>query len=104
VGSPEEVFRARAWLRERGVPIVFEGRRRAGCQLALEFRDPDGNNLEIYWGIDQIGTGAPARAASEWRQAKSLEDAHASHQRRLRTRCVMHATRTSAIVPGILVP
>ena len=59
VGSLDEVFRARAWLRERGVPIVFEGRRRAGCQIAIEFRDPDGNNLEIYWNIDQVGTGEP---------------------------------------------
>ena len=78
VGSPEEVFRARDWLREHGVPIVFEGRRRAGCQLAVEFRDPDGNNLEIYWGIDQIGTDQTARPASEWRQAKTLEDAIAN--------------------------
>jgi catechol 2,3-dioxygenase-like lactoylglutathione lyase family enzyme len=78
VGSPDEVFRARNWLRERGVPIVFEGRRRAGCQLAIEFRDPDGNNLEIYWGIDQIGTDQTARPASEWRQAKTLEEAIAN--------------------------
>jgi catechol 2,3-dioxygenase len=78
VGSPDEVFRARAWLKQRGVPIVFEGRRRAGCQLAVEFRDPDGNNLEIYWGLDQIGTGAAARPASEWRPARTLEDAIAN--------------------------
>lgn len=78
VGSPDEVFRARDWLREHGVPIVFEGRRRAGCQLAVEFRDPDGNNLEIYWGIDQIGTDQTARPASEWRQAKTLEEAIAN--------------------------
>jgi catechol 2,3-dioxygenase-like lactoylglutathione lyase family enzyme len=78
VGTPDEVFRARAWLRKRGVPIVFEGRRRAGCQLAVEFRDPDGNNLEIYWGLDQIGTGASARPASEWRPARTLEDALAN--------------------------
>lgn len=78
VGTPDEVFRARAWLHEHGVPVVFEGRRRAGCQLAVEFRDPDGNNLEIYWGLDQIGTGAPARPASEWRQALTLEDAVAN--------------------------
>ena len=75
VGSPDEVFRAREWLREHGVPIVFEGRRRAGCQLAVEFRDPDGNNLEVYWGLDQIGSDGRARPASEWRPARTLEDA-----------------------------
>ena len=78
VGSPDEVFRARAWLRERGVPIVFEGRRRAGCQLAVEFRDLDGNNLEIYWGLDQIGSDGRARPANEWRPARTLEDAIAN--------------------------
>ena len=89
VGSVDEVFAAprmpytsgllaRAWLRKHDVPIVFEGRRRAGCQIALEFRDPDGNNLEIYWNLDQIGTEGTARPAAEWRQAKTLEDAVAN--------------------------
>jgi len=78
VATLDEVFRARTWLREHGVPIVFEGRRRAGCQVAIEFKDPDGNNLEIYWNIDQIGTNATARPASEWRQARTLEDAIAN--------------------------
>ena len=78
VGSPDDVFRARAWLRAHGVPIVFEGRRRAGCQLAVEFRDPDGNNLEIYWGIDQVGSDGRVRPPSEWRQALTLEDALAN--------------------------
>ena len=78
VGSLDEVFRARAWLRERGVPIHFEGRRRAGCQIAIEFQDPDGNNLEIYWNIDQVGTEGTVRAADQWRPAKSLEEAVAN--------------------------
>ena len=78
VGSPDDVFRARAWLRKHDVPIVFEGRRRAGCQLAVEFRDPDGNNLEIYWGIDQVGSSGQVRPSSEWRQARTLEDAIAN--------------------------
>ena len=78
VGSADEVFRARAWLRKHDVPIVFEGRRRAGCQLAVEFRDPDGNNLEIYWGIDQVGTTGAVRPATEWKPARSLEDAIAN--------------------------
>jgi catechol 2,3-dioxygenase-like lactoylglutathione lyase family enzyme len=78
VGALDEVFRARAWLQKQGVPIHFEGRRRAGCQVAIEFRDPDGNNLEIYWNIDQVGTTGAVRPASEWRQVKSLEDAIAN--------------------------
>jgi catechol 2,3-dioxygenase-like lactoylglutathione lyase family enzyme len=78
VGSPDEVFRARAWLSGHGVPIVFEGRRRAGCQLAVEFHDPDGNNLEIYWGIDQVGTSGYVRPPNEWRPARTLEEAVAN--------------------------
>ena len=78
VATLDEVFRTRTWLRKHGVPIVFEGRRRAGCQIAVEFRDPDGNNLEIYWGIDQVGTNGYVRPASEWRQARTLEDAVAN--------------------------
>ena len=50
----------------------------AGCQIALEFNDPDGNNLEIYWNIDQIGTEGAVRPGSEWRPAKTLEDAVAN--------------------------
>ena len=75
VGSLDEVFRARNYLRECGATIVFEGRRRAGVQIAVEFLDPDGHNLEIYWGLDQIGTDGVARPRSEWRGAKSLEEA-----------------------------
>ena len=78
VGSLDEVFRARAWLRKHGVTVHFEGRRRAGCQIAVEFVDPDGNNLEIYWNIDQIGTDGVARPSDEWRQARTLEDAIAN--------------------------
>jgi len=78
VATVEEVFQARAWLRKRGTPIHFEGRRRAGCQIAIEFQDPDGNNLEIYWNIDQVGTTGGARPAGEWRPARTLEDAVAN--------------------------
>ena len=74
-GSLDDVFRARDHLREHGVTIVFEGRRRAGAQLAIEFLDPDGYNLEFYWDIDQIGADGVSRPPHEWRGAKSLEEA-----------------------------
>jgi catechol 2,3-dioxygenase len=77
-GSIEDLFSARKHLREHGATIVFEGRRRAGAQSAIEFLDPDGHNLEFYWGIDQIGADGIVRPPHEWRGAKTLEEAVAN--------------------------
>ena len=44
----------------------------------MEFEDPDGNHVEIYWGVDKVGTSGHVRPASEWRQAHTLEDAIAN--------------------------
>jgi len=75
VATLDEVVRAHDHLRRNGVEIDFAGRRRAGCQIAVEFRDPDNHRLEIYWGIDQIGSDGQVRPPSEWKGARSLEDA-----------------------------
>jgi catechol 2,3-dioxygenase-like lactoylglutathione lyase family enzyme len=75
VATLDEVIRARHHLRRYGVKIDFAGRRRAGCQLAVEFRDPDNHRLEIYWGIDQIGSDGHVRPSTEWKGAQSLEQA-----------------------------
>ena len=71
----DEVFRARDHLKQHGAKIVYEGRRRAGCQVSVEFLDPDGHHLELYWGVDQIGYDGRVRPEEEWRQTASLEDA-----------------------------
>jgi len=75
VATLDEVVRAHRHLRRHGVQIDFAGRRRAGCQIAVEFRDLDNHRLEIYWGIDQIGSDGQVRPPSEWKGARSLEDA-----------------------------
>jgi catechol 2,3-dioxygenase len=75
VASLDEVIRARDHLARHGVRIDFAGRRRAGCQIAVEFRDPDGHRLEIYWGIDQIGSDGGVRPPEEWRGVRSIEEA-----------------------------
>jgi catechol 2,3-dioxygenase len=71
----DEVFRARDHLKQAGVTITFNGRRRAGCQVAVEFLDPDGHHLELYWGLDQVGSDGRVRPEEEWRQMLTLEDA-----------------------------
>jgi catechol 2,3-dioxygenase len=75
VATLDEVIRAREHLRKHDVKITFEGRRRAGCQIAVEFTDPDGHCLEIYWGLDQIGSEGKIRPPEEWRECFSLEEA-----------------------------
>jgi len=75
VATIDELLRAREYLEEKGIPIDFEGRRRAGSQIALEFHDPDGHRLELFWGLDQVGNEGRIRPASEWKWAHSLEDA-----------------------------
>jgi catechol 2,3-dioxygenase-like lactoylglutathione lyase family enzyme len=78
VPSLDDVLRARDHLRRHQVPIDFEGRRRAGCQIAVEFRDPDNHRLEIYWGIDQIGSDGAARPRAEWNGKPSFAEALAA--------------------------
>lgn len=78
VATLDELLGAREHLRRHGVKIDFEGRRRAGCQVAVEFRDPDHHALEIFWGLDQVGGDARVRPPEEWREEHSLEAAIAN--------------------------
>ena len=75
VDSLDEVLLARNHLKKHGVVIDFEGRRRAGVQIAVEFRDPDGHRLEIYWGLDRVKADGYIRPPSEWKLARSLQQA-----------------------------
>lgn len=75
VATLEEVLRAREHLRLHGVKVDYEGRRRAGCQVAVEFRDPDNHCLEIFWGLDQVGSDGRVRPPEEWAEEHSLEEA-----------------------------
>jgi len=78
VATIDEVVRARDHLRKHEVKIDFEGRRRAGAQVAVEFRDPDNHSLEIFWGLDQVARGGQARPPEEWREELSLKGAVAN--------------------------
>lgn len=78
VATLDEVVRAREHLQRHGVKIEFHGRRRAGCQVAVEFRDPDNHFLEIFWGLDQVGSDGRSRPPEEWREALTLEEAIAN--------------------------
>lgn len=75
VGSIEELFEIRSYLRERGVTIVFEGRHRFGGHTSIEFLDPDGFQLELYCDMDRNVPDGRSRPLSTGPQPRTLEAA-----------------------------
>ena len=74
VGSLEELFEIRSYLQERGIPIVFEGRRALGFHTSVEFLDPDGYHLELYCDMDQIAPNGRSRPRDDTKRLLSLEE------------------------------
>ena len=74
-GRQRSISAARCFSSAARGAITYEGRRRAGCQVSVEFLDPDGHHLELYWGVDQVGSDGRSRPWDEWRQTASLEEA-----------------------------
>ena len=78
VDSMETLLKAREFLQSRGIEIAYEGRRGAGGNPGIEFRDPDGYVVEIYYGMDQITEPGKSRPAAQWKRARTLEEAIAN--------------------------
>jgi catechol 2,3-dioxygenase-like lactoylglutathione lyase family enzyme len=55
VGTLDEVLDGAEYLRRRNVPIVRVGRDMPGSNWHVYFLDPDGNTVELYYGMEQIG-------------------------------------------------
>jgi hypothetical protein len=75
VDNMDELFKARDFLRANDIPITFEGRKGAGCNVSLNFLDPDGFEFEIYCQMDQVGDDGRLRPPEQFRRAGSLEEA-----------------------------
>jgi catechol 2,3-dioxygenase len=75
VDDPDTLFRARDYLKQNNIPIVFEGRKGAGCNIALHLLDPDGYEFELYCNIDQIDASGRLRPEEQYNRVNSLEEA-----------------------------
>ena len=78
VDNVDALFKARDFLRANNIPVVFEGRKGAGCNIAVHFMDPDGYELELYCDMDQVDKDGHLRPADQFRRAQTLEDAIAN--------------------------
>lgn len=71
----DDPFAAREYLQRNNIPIVFQGRKRAGSNAALHFCTPDGYEFELYCNMDQIGDDSRLRPKEQFRPVGRLEDA-----------------------------
>ena len=78
VESIDVLVRARDYLKANDIPIIFEGRKGPGCNISVNFLDPDGFEFELYYGIDKIGEDGTARPPSQYIRSDTLEDAIAN--------------------------
>lgn len=62
MATPEHLLDRYRECRRRGVEVVSARRGGPGNQPRFYARDPDGNLVEFYWGIDQIGWDGRPRA------------------------------------------
>jgi catechol 2,3-dioxygenase-like lactoylglutathione lyase family enzyme len=74
VDDVEDLFRARDFLKARGIELLYEGRRGPGGNPGIEFRDPDGYMFELYTKMDQIGSDGKSRPPEQWSRVATLED------------------------------
>ena len=75
VATLDELLRAREHVEKHNVTVDFHGRRRAGAQIAVEFADPDGHHIEIFWGLDKVGGDGRIRPEVGMEMGASLEEA-----------------------------
>jgi catechol 2,3-dioxygenase len=61
MASPDDLLKLYREMKASGVEIVNSRKGGPGNHPRFYARDPDGNLLEFYWGIDQIGWTGTAR-------------------------------------------
>jgi catechol 2,3-dioxygenase len=78
VDNVDVLLKARDFFKANNIPITFEGRKGAGCNVGINFQDPDGYEFEIYCQMDQIDESGRLRPPEQFRRASSLDEAVAT--------------------------
>ncbi len=67
VDSLEDLRKMKRFLEEKGVKILGPIRQRGpGSDKTLDFLDPDGNNVQLFCEMDQIGWDGKSRPREQW--------------------------------------
>jgi catechol 2,3-dioxygenase-like lactoylglutathione lyase family enzyme len=73
LGSFEELRRAARYVTEHHGPLRAVRQGGPGCQLRVYFPDPEGNLVELYWALDQVGWDGRSRPYPPIEEIDDLE-------------------------------
>ncbi|MBI3076861.1 MAG: VOC family protein [Deltaproteobacteria bacterium] len=74
VASLDELKKAKGLLEARGIPILWSGQHGPGNNKGIYFTDPEGNVVELYCDLDQIGWDGRSRPSEQWNRREGLDD------------------------------
>jgi len=78
VDNLDTLFKARDYLEQNNIPVVFQGRKGAGGNCGIHFCDPDGFEFELYCGMDQVDETGILRPEEQFHRVSTLEEARDS--------------------------
>ncbi len=61
-----------AELRAQKIEVIGPERKTAGMDATIEFSDPDGNKIQFYCDMDQMGWEGRSRPPEQWQPEKNL--------------------------------
>jgi catechol 2,3-dioxygenase len=61
-----------AELKARGITVVGPEQKGPGMDKTIEFADPDGNRIQFYCDMDQVGWDDSSRPPDQWRRQENL--------------------------------
>lgn len=68
----EDLRQKAAELQAQGIQVSGPDQKGPGMDKTIEFRDPDGNLIQFYCEMDQIGWDDRSRPPTEWRRQEHL--------------------------------
>lgn len=61
-----------AELKALGIKVIGPDQKGPGMDKTIEFNDPDGNKIQFYCDMDQVGWDNRSRPAEQWRRQERV--------------------------------
>jgi catechol 2,3-dioxygenase len=68
----EDLREKAAELRKQGISVVGPDQKGPGMDKTIEFCDPDGNRIQFYCDMDQVGWDDCSRPAEQWQRREHV--------------------------------